>query len=245
MSLKGKRLNNSKVPAKKTALPPATVDQHGRGFEEPTDREDLLIPRASLLQALSPQVVDGVEGCKPGVVVNSISNTIIPERFIPIFKYTEYIKFNPRNNKDEQYDPAYEPGQMIWKITDKTDPRVAETKFAEDGSKPTAQKVMNFLCYFPDDPMPIVLGFSKTSYKAGKKLISLAQLCRRPGEDIFSKAYSLRVKPAESNGFKYFVLDVVTAGKASKEEFSFAEGLYNRFRDKALQVHETAEKLEE
>ena len=29
-----------------------------RGFEEPTQQEDLVIPRAKLLQALSPEVVE-------------------------------------------------------------------------------------------------------------------------------------------------------------------------------------------
>jgi hypothetical protein len=242
MALKGKTLCNSKVPAKKkTTLPPANIETQGRGFEEPTDREDLLIPRASLLQALSPQVSEGIDGCKAGVVVNSISNTVLPDRFIPIFKYTEYLKFNPRDKKDDNFDPAYEPGQMIWKITDKADPRVAETKFAEDGSKPTAQKVMNFLCFFPGEPMPIVLGFSKTSYKAGKKLISLAQLS---GGDMFSRVYQLQVKQADKEGIKYFVLDVALVGKASKEEFAVAENLYNRFRGKDLQVHEPEKKEE-
>ncbi len=227
---------------KKKSTLPVKIEAQGRGFEEPTDREDLLIPRASLLQALSPQVTEGIERCKSGVVINSISNTILPAEFIPIFKYTEYLKFNPRDKKDENYDPAFEPGQLIWRITDKEDPRVAETKFAEDGSKPTAQKVMNFLCYFPGEPMPIVLGFAKTSYKAGKKLISLAQLS---GGDMFSRKYRLQTKQADKEGIKYFVLDVALINKCNQAEFAIAEGLYNRFRGKELKVHEPEKKIVE
>lgn len=242
-SLKGTTVsNNKKAIIKKEPLPPAVIGREGRGFEEETDREDLLIPRASLLQALSPQVTEDIDGCKAGIVVNSISNTILPEEFIPIFKYTEYLKFNPRDKKDSNFDPAYEPGQMIWKITDKQDPRVAETKFAEDGTKPAAMKVMNFLSYFPGEPMPIVLGFSKTSYKAGKKLISLAKLS---GGDLFSRKYKLQVKQADKEGIKYFVLDVVLVGKSNQKEFSIAESLYNRFRGKELQVHDVDQKPEQ
>ena len=234
---------NGKAVVKKGSTPPANINVQGRGFEEPTDREDLLIPRASLLQALSPQVSEGIEGCKAGIVVNSVSNSVLPEEFIPIFKYTEYLKFNPRDKKDPAFDPAYEPGQLIWKIVNKEDPRVAETKFAEDGSKPLAQKVMNFLCYFPGEPMPIVLGFAKTSYKAGKKLISLAQLS---GGDMFSRKYRLQVKQADKEGIKYFVLDVALISKTNQAEFAIAEGLYNRFRGKELKVHEPEQKpLEE
>jgi hypothetical protein len=232
--------NGKAVAIKKAGMLEKIIDE-GRGFEEPTDREDLLIPRVSLLQALSPQVTEGIEGCKAGTIVNSISNTVLPEEFIPIFKYTEYLKFNPRDKKDDNFDPAYEPGQLIWKITDPMDPRVAETKFAEDGTKPTAMKVMNFLCYFPGEPMPIVLGFSKTSYKAGKKLISLAKLS---GGDMFSRRYRLQVKQADKDSIKYFVLDVVIIDKTTKDEFAIAESLYNRLRGKELQVHDTEQKLE-
>lgn len=80
--------NGKAVAIKKAGMLEKIIDE-GRGFEEPTDREDLLIPRVSLLQALSPQVTEGIEGCKAGMIVNSISNTVLPEEFIPIFKYTE------------------------------------------------------------------------------------------------------------------------------------------------------------
>ncbi len=232
-----KKKNGKKALAiKKNNLPPAVIEAAGRGFEEPTAREDLLLPRATLLQALSPQVVDGVEGCKSGIVINSITNEMLPEVFIPIFKYTEFLKFNPRDSKAENYDPAYDAGALIWRTNDPTDPRTAECKFGEDGSKPTAVKVMNFLCYFPGVNMPIVLGFSKTSYKAGKKLISLAQFS---GGDMFSRRYKLATKPAESDGNKYFVLEVGFAGKVNQEEYKIAEAMYQTFRGKDLQVHET------
>ena len=223
---------NAMVKKESTAVTAPT----GRGFEEPTEREDLLLPRAILLQALSPQVIDAEEGCKPGKVINSITNEQLPETFIPIFKYTEFLKFNPRDSKAENFDPAYEPGALIWRTNDPADPRTTECKFGEDGSKPLAMKVMNFLCYFPGVSMPIILGFSKTSYKAGKKLISLAQFS---GGDMFSREYKLLTKPAESNGNKYFVLDVGFVGKTSQEKYKVAETLYKSFRGKELQVHES------
>ena len=226
--------NNKKLTIKETNLP-AKIEATGRGFEEPTDREDLLLPRAMLLQALSPQVVDGVEGCRPGLVINSITNEVLPEVFISIFKYTEFLKFNPRDSKAEGFDPAYDAGALIWRTNDPADPRTAECKFGKDGSKPTAMKVMNFLCLFPGVPMPIILGFSKTSYKAGKKLISLAQFS---GGDMFSRKYSLKTKQAESNGNKYFIYEVGLVGKTNQDEFKAAEALYQSFRGKDLQVHE-------
>jgi hypothetical protein len=218
----------------KEPTPPATIEPQGRGFEEKTEREDLILPRAILLQALSPQLQD-VDGLKAGMVINNITNEALPEKFIPILKYTEFLKFNPRDSKDESYDPAYEPGALIWRTNDPSDPRTVECKFGEDGSKPTALKVMNFLCYFPGVLMPIVLGFSKTSYKAGKKLISLAKFT---GGDLFGKVYALKVKQAEKNGIKYFVLDVGMVSKANKDDFSVAEAWYGQFKGKDIKVHD-------
>lgn len=231
---------NKAIAKTETPLPPAVIAPVGRGFEEPTQREDLTLPRAILLQALSPQLTDPNLkdlDLKAGMVVNNITNEQLPETFIPVFKYSEFLKFNPRDTKAETYDPAYEPGALIWRTSDPNDPRTAECKFGEDGAKPLAMKVMNFLCYFPGHPMPVVLGFSKTSFKAGKKLISLAQLS---GGDMFSREYKLMVKQADKDGIKYFVLDVGLVGKANQEKFKVAEALYINFRGKELQVHETA-----
>lgn len=234
-------MENSKDLIKQKSTPPAKIEKRGRGFEEQTEKEDLILPRAILLQALSPQINE-VDGLKAGMVINNITNEPLPEKFIPIFKYTEFLKFNPRDTKSEQYDPAYDPGALIWRTNDPTDPRTQECRFAEDGSKPTALKVMNFLCYFPGVSMPIVLGFSKTSYKAGKKLISLAQFT---GGDMFSKIYALKIKQADKEGIKYHVLDVDLVGKANKEDFAVAEAWYEQFRGKDIKTYEEEVKAEE
>lgn len=206
-----------------------------RGFEENTEKEDLILPRATLLQALSPQVADGIEGCRPGVIINNITQEVLPEVFVPIFKWTEYLKFNPRDNKAEGFDSNYEPGALIWKTTKPTAEQIDECKFGEAGEKPAAMKVMNFLCYFVGCEMPVVLSFAKTSFKAGKKLISLAQFT---GGDMFSRKYKLIAKQVESNGIKYFVYDVGVLGKTNKEEFAVAEGWYENFRGKEIKAHD-------
>ena len=207
----------------------------GRGFEESTDKEDIILPRASLLQALSPEVIDGVEGCRPGIVINNITQEALPEVFVPIFKWTEYLKFNPRDSKAEGFDPAFEAGALIWKTTTPTPEQLAECKFGEAGEKPAAMKVMNFLCYFVGVEMPIVLSFAKTSFKAGKKLISLAQFS---GGDMFSRKYKLQAHQTESNGNRYFVYEVGIVSKANKEEFAIAESWYENFRGKEIKTHD-------
>lgn len=228
------------VPQGSKAVASSAPEAIGRGFEEPTDQRDILIPRCKLLQAVSMEVQDGLEGCRPGILVNSLTKEVLSDVFIPIFKFSEYMKFNPRKESDEGYDPAYEKGALIWRTTDPNDPRVAECEFGADGSKPTAMKLMNFLAYFPGTEMPVVISFNKSSYGAGRKLISL---CQFQGGDMFSRKYRLLVKQKEVDGTKFFVLDVANMGKANKEEFSIAETWFSSFRKQPIDVDTSHESV--
>ena len=49
-----------------------------RGFEGGVDREDLTIPRAKLIQALSPELTEGLEGIKVGSIINSLTKEVLP-----------------------------------------------------------------------------------------------------------------------------------------------------------------------
>lgn len=207
-----------------------------RGFEEATQREDLIIPRVKLLQALSPEVAEG--GLKAGLIINSLTKEILPTDFIPVFKFTNWIRFNPRDNSKPGYDATFGPGDIIWRSVDPLDPKVrSEGSFGVNGELPLAIKFLNFFAYFPGVTMPIIISFSKTSYKAGKQLLSLAQFT--PG-DMFSRKYKLSAKQTKNDIGTFYVLNVEPAGKPSDEEYSAAESLYNNFGSKVkdIQVHE-------
>ena len=209
-----------------------------RGFEGGVDREDLIIPRAKLMQALSPELTEGLEGIKVGSVINSLTKEVLPQEFIPIFMFKNYIRFNPRSKDDPNFDSEFDPGAVIWKSTDPLDPKVkAEARFGPNGEKPVATTFINFFSYFPGVPMPIIVSFSKTSYKAGKNLLSLAKFC---GGDMFSRKYKL-VSQMETNDIAtYAVLKVAAVGDALAEEYAVCERLWNDFASKvdAIQVHE-------
>ena len=74
--------------------------QPGRGFEEPIQREDLIIPRAELVQPQSPAALEDPSKFHLGMIINSITRDVLPEEFVPVFKFTRWIKFNPRNKED-------------------------------------------------------------------------------------------------------------------------------------------------
>jgi hypothetical protein len=204
------------------------------GFEEATDREDLIIPRAKLLQALSPEVCDDPENFRVGSIINSVTKEILPQEFIPIFKFTNWIRFNPRKMQDEGYDPAYGLGAMIWRTNNPLDPRVlSEAKFGPNGEPPIATKFLNFFCYFPGHEMPVVVSFSKTSFHAGKTLLSLTHFS---GGDMFSRKYRLTARKTENDIGTFYVLEVAPAGKPVEGDLATARGLHESFGSKSKDI---------
>lgn len=212
----------------------------GRGFEGMTiEREDLVIPRAKLLQPLSPEVVK--DGMKAGQIINSLTQEVLPTRVVPIFCFKNYFRFNPRKREDAGFDAAYDAGAMIWRSTDPDDPRVqAETKFGPNGENPLAMTCLNFFSLFPGIPMPLIASFTKTSYRAGKQLLSLSRFC---GGDMWSRAYQLGVEQTTNDKGTFYVFTVKVIGTSDETERQQAEAWWNGFSEQSakLKVHEEEE----
>lgn len=211
-------------PKNELAKPTATR----RGLEERPDQGDFEIPRAKLLQALSPEVQDPGLTLKQGQIINSLTKDTLPAEFIPVFRMpSNWIRFNPRKKDDPNFDSDYGLGDVIWRSSDPSDPRVIEQgQFGAKGEPPKATKFLNFFCLFPGVDMPIVVSFSKTSFKAGKHFNSLIQFSTG---DMFSKKYRLASKQVTTGAGTYFVLTVEKVGETSINEFGIAEVLYKEF----------------
>ena len=81
----------------------------------------------------------------------------------------------------------------------------------------------------------MLVSISKTSFKAGKQLLSIAQFS---GGDMFGKTYKLTSKKEASEQYSYYVLAVDPAGMTSPELFKQAEMLYDEFSTKPIKVDE-------
>ena len=220
----------------------AIATPQGRGFEEPTDKEDLLIPRAKLYQGLPVEQEQYPDG-KPGQVLNSVTKEVLPDLFIPIFKFTRYVKFNPREKNSPFFDANVGLGDVCWESTDPYDPRVVDgIKFGPNGEAPEVTKILNFFCQFQGVPMPIVISFSKTSMKAGKQLMTIAQFS---GGDLFSKKYKLGVQKQENEKGSYWVLTISPAGIPTNEEYAECARLWENFHMKPIEVHKDEVKKDE
>jgi len=236
-------MGKNNVPAKNEVLLPQTSAK-GRGFDHKVDKNDYIIPRAKLLQDMSPEVKAEGSSLKPGQIINSLTAEVLPVTFVPLFWFPTWIRFNPRNKKDNGFDSNYEPGALIWMSKDPNDPRVLEEgKFGDNGEVPLATKFLNFFSIFLGHAMPVIVSFSKTSYKAGKKLLTLASLS---GGDMFARQYNLTTKLAHTDQNEYYVLEVAPTGMIAHDSkaFKVSESLYENFKEKPIEVHDV-ENIEE
>lgn len=213
-------------------------DKNRPGFEEGVNASDITIPRAALLQGLSPDVQKDPKNFYAGLLINSITKEQLPPTFVPIIKWTNWVRFNPRNNQDPAFDKNFKPGEIIWRSTDPDDFKVqAESKFGPNGEAPLATTFMNFLCYFEGFSMPLVLSFAKTGYKAGKNFFTMAMSF---GGAMYSRKYSLRTVQQTNDKGSFYVPEVTPVGPCSEDELEIGKTLYDTFAPgiKSLKVHE-------
>lgn len=220
------------------------------GFEEHTDIKDLIMPRAKLLQSKSPEVEEPVyEGkYRAGQIINSVTLDQVSGVFVPVFKFTNWIRFNPRDRQKAGFDATYNPGDIIWMSNDPNDQRVlSEGEWGPNGERPLATKFLNFFAVFEGDQAPTIISFSNTSYKTGRKLLSL---CQFSGGNMFSRKYALKSKMEEKDGNKYFVFEVMPLGALDKESelYKLAYNYHSQFgmqrRDEII-VHDQVETVAE
>lgn len=216
---------------------PSTIQKPGRGHEEALEIDELEMPRAKLVQFTSDEAqTDDRESRKePGLMINSITKEKLGLIFVPIFRFVNFMQWNPRKKDDPNFDAAFEPGALIFTTSDRNDARVESgVKFGPNGELPKVTKYINFLCMFNHQPMPLVLSFAKTSFAAGKRLNSLTQFS---GGDMFGGKYRLIVSQKKGDAGAYFAMDVAPVGPATPEEFKIAEHWFNEFRGKTIKVH--------
>ena len=217
----------------------------GRGHEDHLEQDDYEIPRAKIVQFTSEETSAPNEADRipAGRFINGLSKTEIPPVFVPVYRWKTYTRWNPRKKDDPNYDPAFEPGALIWTTHDRHDPRVVSgISFGPNNEAPAVTQSINFLCYFQDQKIPLVLTFSKTSFRGGRRLNTLLM---ESGGDMFSNKFKLVFTQQENAGTKYYVMDVRANGKATPEEFLLCEKWFTEFRGKDLSSRVQKETHEE
>lgn len=189
---------------------------------ETVDNSDLVFPRVILTQALSKFVQE--DGLKAGVFVNSLTKKPIKDTtFIPLIasKYWDLLK--------------PEGGRMVFeaRVTDEKDPRLEGRQMWTDGDKKAnVNTVLAVIALVEGAPM--VIPFSKSSYKAGKTLLTLAKIHKGP---FFSMKYHLAAIKETKGSNTYFVTEVKAVEEAKESEKVEAYDLYRSLAPKSKQFN--------
>lgn len=212
-----------------------------RGLEQSTDRNDLIIPRAKKIEAMSPEMTDTdllKAGIHPGVIVNSITKEILPETFIPVTFFKQWIRFNANKPGDRGWVDGYGPRDVIYNTMDKTDVRLSTDAVWDGDLPPVTTTFLCFLALFEGQDTPVIISFGGGNFKTGKTLLSLATF---KGGDLFSNKYKLKTKPEKNDKGSWFKLEVAFAGKATTEEYQKAESMYESFKPQEANIHSEEE----
>jgi hypothetical protein len=208
---------------------PDYIQKDRRGLENMT-KDDILMPRLALAQALSPQVTEGdpnrIEGLKAGDLFNSLNGTIYGGR-TPIF--VQIIrKDRPRAM---EFRPILEGGGVIDPNVPIGDPRL---EWGENGEKPSATLFRDYLANILPSRELIALSFKSSGIKVAKALNGL--IAMRGNRPIFAGVYAIwtdiELKPKPHQVFR-----VDNAGWASPEDLAYGEQMYEALKDFDIASH--------
>lgn len=208
-----------------------------RGLENRKDQSDLILPRAKKIEAMSPEMQDEAcvkAGVLPGKIINSITKELLPEQFIPVFYFKQWIRWNANAIGQRGWVDGFGPRDIVYITQDPNDARLKTDNVWDGDLPPLATTYLNFLSVFEGQQVPVVISFGTTNYKAGKTLLSLATF---KGGDLFSNKYRLTTKKVNGEKGTYFVLNIGFSEKADGKEYEVAESIYNSFASKEVKVH--------
>src|SRR5271166_3966871 len=148
-------------------LPEHLKDQLGnRAGKEGVGREDILIPRLCIAQALSPQLKKSNEAFIPDLEVGQFFNSITGEiygdecKIVPLFFFKQYIQFKPIT-AGGGIVRMYQRGEL---------PPVADLAFV-DGQPPVCTEFKNRMALLLKGNSfdPVVISFKSSGLKAAKR----------------------------------------------------------------------------
>jgi len=251
-----------KEEAGSVAVIPEHLRQHmdGKGTVG-IDREDVALPRISLLQMISKEVEEGLG--RPGDFFHLLADQNLgPElKLIPIIVTKAFMLFRPRETgggllarsddgvhwspENSSYNVQLEPNgkTVIWK----TASTVKASGLAEWGSSdpenpqslPAATKMMNVLCWLPDFPelSPSVLTLQRSSLKPGKKFVGKLMMSQVSSFGLQFKMGSEKVVGPRG---EYFSPTFTGDGFVMDEELvERLSSMYEHYESSGVKVQET------
>lgn len=207
------------------------------GFEE-TDSSDIIIPRIKVINALSPERVDGE--AQEGAVLNSLTKEDVRGwHFVPIKQYYSCIRWN----SDRDGDPRMLCRSYDGRVGNDAEGNIVMCKQCGldqfDNTKtgkaaqPQCTRYLNFLGFFEENPMPVVLSFARTNYAEGRKMLSISKSMRAA---IWGYNYTIDSRQVAKDRNKWYILVPTLATRTSPETQRLAFELFNSIKITSIQT---------
>ncbi len=197
-----------------------------RGSEEVT-HEDLIIPRLSIIQGLSPELKKKdpayIEGAEIGMIFNTVTRELYGDSVvvIPVLFKKFYIIWKLRDEGGGfagQYDTFKEAENALVEFEDPNKYEIVDT--------PTN------LCLLPNG-QEVMVPMPKSKAKVARQWNSLVRMAGGPR---WSRAYKLYTVDETSDKGDYVNYAVAMIGYPSKELFDKATELYEQITSGAVNV---------
>lgn len=185
---------NEVVKSEETAVALATgyQDEAGAGFEDLT-ADDMVIPRISILQKMSPQVDEDnpsyVEGAKAGAMLNSVTGEIYTKdgfRFVPVHRVHEFLEFVPRDLGGGFKGSHAPDSEVVKKAREAVGGNWGKISVVDgEGAGNTLNETFQVygLLVDGDNFAPAVLSFSSSNIKQYKRWMTMARSVQLRGQD--------------------------------------------------------------
>ena len=226
---------NEKVLAARDTTAPAQYDASMTyGFEE-TDSKDIVIPRIKVINALSPERLDGI--AQEGDILNSLTQeSVSGKKFIPVKQYYSNIYWNPDRDGDPRIMCRSADGRVG--VTESGTCMCSNCRKNQfDNSKtgrdaqPVCTSYLNFLGFFEDSPMPVILSFARTNYNEGRKMLSIAKSMRSA---IWNFSYTITSRLVSKDRNKWYIIVPTMAGPTTDTQRQLAFELYSTIQTSAI-----------
>ena len=233
------------------ALPDFMKDTQfsGQGFEN-VNAKDLIIPRAKILQGTSPEVAEGQtnpntnRAYKLGDIVSSIDGSVLADG-------EQKIEFIAVGYNKAWVEWAEKQGDgIIGSSMDPNSELANRCRAGEKNSKgkPAITEYHQFLVFFPnaDDPnwvnKPHILGFARTNYKHGRKLLTIMRQRSFVGDKmlpIFASTYYLWTEIEKNKDGQPYRVFQTTIGNwvADKAIFKQLNDIHVLYKTQEIKPH--------
>lgn len=210
------------------AVIPAYIQQGDRRGQEQMTRDDIRMPRLTIAQGLSKQVIESeavyIEGLKVGHAFNDLTNEIYgkgPLRIVVVrADPPRWVEFDENR---QVIDPSVKPGdsRTLFRTNSQTGKR----------EPPIATQFYDYVLLLGPEKEPIAMSMKGTAIREAKRLNGLIKAKPVP---IFACYYDLSVTEQKNKQGVWYIFSVHQAGFVDADTYSYAEQAFEATKEKTI-----------